>query len=78
MFPSDPKSPLLRIVAFLLGSALVARGLASILRNGDLLHYQNWSGQLVFAPFVLVIGLVIIFGALFKPEILGRRERPKR
>jgi hypothetical protein len=71
MFNSDPKSPLIRIVAGLGGLTVIGCGLAAILWRGDL-HYRNWIGELVFAPFAILFGLVILFGALFKPAILGR------
>jgi hypothetical protein len=71
MFNSDAKSPLVRIVAALAGLVILGWGLASILQRGDL-HYTNWFGELVFAPFAILLGLVMILSALFKPEILGR------
>jgi len=78
MFSSDPKSPMVRVVASLAGLTVGEWGLASIFRHGDL-HYQNWFGELVFAPLAILFGLVMILGALFKPEILGRPgASPKR
>jgi hypothetical protein len=78
MFNSDPKSPLIRVIAGLAGLAVFSRGLAAILWRGDL-HYRNWFGEWVFVPFAILFGLVILFGALFKPEILGRPSTlPKR
>jgi len=75
MMNADPKSPLVRIVAALAGLAVLTWGLGAILWQGDL-HYKNWFGELVFAPFAILFGLIIILSALFKPEILGRS--PKR
>ena len=75
MFSSDPKSPLIRIVATLAGLTLLGWGVSAILVRGDL-QYKNWFGELVFAPFAVLFGLVIILSALFKPEMLGRS--PKR
>ena len=49
--------------------------MGAILWHGDL-HYRNWYGELVFAPFAILLGLVIILSALFKPELLGKA--PKR
>jgi hypothetical protein len=71
MFSSDPKGPLIRVVAALAGLVVLGWGLASILQRGDL-HYRNWFGELVFSPFAILFGLAIILSALFKPEILGR------
>jgi hypothetical protein len=78
MLNSDPKRPLIRIVAALAGLAVFGWGLGAILQPGDL-HYKNWFGELVFAPFAILFGFAIVFSALFKPEILGRpAARPKR
>ena len=77
MLNADPKGPLVRIVAALAGLAVLGWGLASILQKGDL-HYQNWFGELVFSPFAILLGLAVILSALFRPEILGRPQRPKR
>lgn len=75
MLDTDPKRPLIRIVAALGGLSVFGGGLGAILWRGDL-HYRNWFGGLVFAPFAILFGLVIIFSALFKPELLGKS--PKR
>jgi hypothetical protein len=78
MLNTDPKRPLARIVAVLAGLAIFGWGLRAVLWQHDL-HYQNWFGELVFAPLAILFGLLTIFGALFKPEILGRpRMPPKR
>jgi hypothetical protein len=50
-------------------------GDCAILWRGDL-HYKNWSGELVFAPFAILFGIIIILRALLKPEWLGKA--PKR
>jgi hypothetical protein len=78
MLNTDPKRPLIRIVAGLAGVAVFGWGFAAMVWRGDL-HYKNWFGELVFAPLEILFGLVIICGALFKPEILARPTvRPKR
>ena len=71
MFNSDPKSPFIRAVAALAGLTVFGWGFRAIFWRSDL-HYTNWFGELVFAPLAMLFGLVIIFGAVFKPEILGR------
>jgi hypothetical protein len=77
MFSSDPKSPMVRAVAVLAGLAVFGFGYRAIVGSGQL-HYTNWFGELVFAPIAILLGLITIFGALFKPELLGRpRARPK-
>ena len=75
MLDTDPKRPLIRIVAALAGLSVFGWGMGAILWHGDL-HYRNWYGELVFAPFAILLGLVIILSALFKPELLGKA--PKR
>jgi hypothetical protein len=70
MLNADPKRPLGRVVAAVAGLAILGWGFHSIFGRGDL-HYVNWFGELVFAPLAILFGLVIIFGALFKAEILG-------
>lgn len=78
MFSSDPKSPVVRVVAGLIGLAAIGFGLHALLQRGDL-HYTNWFRELVFAPVAVLLGLVAVLGALFKPEILGRQHaRSKR
>jgi len=67
----DPRRPMVRVVAGFAGLAVLGWGLAPVLRHNDL-HYQNWFGELVFAPFAILFGLLALFGALFKPQILGR------
>jgi hypothetical protein len=71
MFSSDPNRPLFRIIAALVGLAIAGRGFISLSWRGNL-HYANWFGGLVFAPFAVLLGLALILSALFKPEILGR------
>jgi hypothetical protein len=75
MLDTDPKRPLVRIVAGLAGLAVFGWGFGAIVWHGEL-HYTNWFGQLVFAPFAIVFGVITILAAIFKPEILGRT--PKR
>ena len=70
MFNADPKSPRVRIVAASAGLAVLGWGLGAIVWRGDL-HYKNWFGELVFAPFAILFGLVITLTAVFRPELLG-------
>ena len=77
MFPSDFTRPLIRIAAALAGLAFMPRGLAGLGWRGTLPH-TNWFGEVVFAPFAIVMGLaVILLSALLQPEMLGRALRPK-
>ena len=75
MLDTDPKRPLIRIVAGLAGLSVLGWGIAAVLWRNDL-HYKNWFGELVFAPFAILFGLLIILCAVFKPEPLGKA--PKR
>jgi hypothetical protein len=78
LLDTDPKRSLARRVAGLAGLSILAWGLGAILWRGELLHYRIFFGKLVFAPFAILFGVIIIIivGALFKPEILGKA--PKR
>jgi len=73
MLNADPKGPLIRSGVFLVGLSILGMGLGPILKRGSL-FYTNWFGELVFCPFAILVGLVIIWVALFKPEILDRRR----
>lgn len=74
MFSPDPKSPLHRAVALLVGLSCVGLGLGPILYRHDL-FYTNWFNQLMFAPLAVFFGVLIILFALFKPEWLGTGKR---
>jgi succinate dehydrogenase hydrophobic anchor subunit len=77
MFDLEPKKPLYRSIAALAGLVLLGFGLATIRSHGDMV-YKNWFGELMFSPFAIIFGLLILWGALFKPEILGKSTRTKR
>jgi hypothetical protein len=77
MFNPDPKRPLIRIVAAIAGVVFFATGIFSVLWRQEL-HYVNWFGELVFAPFAVLFGLILFLGALFRPEILGTSPRRHR
>jgi hypothetical protein len=78
MLNPDPKRPSYRIVVGLIGIAIVGAGLYPILSQGSV-FYENWFGGLVFCPLAIIGGSVMIWGALFKPEILDKsRARQKR
>jgi hypothetical protein len=75
MLDADPKTPLFRTVAGLVGLTVLGWGIRGTSWQQDM-HYKNWFGELIFAPLAILFGLIILFGALFKPQILGRP--PKR
>jgi hypothetical protein len=63
---TDPKRPLARIVAALAGLSIFGWGLGAILWHGDL-HYGNFFGELVFAPFAIRSGSsfwVVLYSSL--------------
>ncbi len=67
MWHINPAKPIFRALFALLGFVFLSLGLAAL--KTPLLSYRNWWGGLIFAPFVILFGLVIILGALFKPKI---------
>ena len=76
MFNVDARGPLFRGVAALAGLCMIGLGLHPILSSGSL-NYHNWFGGLVFAPFAIVFGLIILLASLFKPQFL-RATRKNR
>lgn len=78
MFNTDPHSVLYRTVAVVAGFVIIGFGVAP-LRHGNDLFGTNWFGELVFAPLAIVLGLIVIAFALFKPEwLLAKRIERKR
>jgi hypothetical protein len=78
MLNTNPRRPLSRIVAVLAGLAIFGWGLRGVFWQPDL-HYRNWFGELAFGPFAILFAVLIIFGALFKPEIFGNSPtQPRR
>jgi formate-dependent nitrite reductase membrane component NrfD len=69
MLNADPQGFLYRIVAVVAGFAIIGVGAAPLLQRSDLFT-TNWFGGLVFAPLAIVLGLMVIVFALFKPEWL--------
>ena len=79
MLNTDPHSFLYRLVAVVAGLAIIGFGLGPLLRGGDLFS-TNWFGGLVFGPLAILLGLIVIGFALFKPEwlVAKRIERKRR
>jgi hypothetical protein len=67
MLNPDPNRRFNRAVILLLGTTAVGLGLAPVLYGRW--FYLNWWGGPVFGPISIIFGLVLIFGALFKPKI---------
>ena len=79
MLNNDPRGFLYRLVAVVAGLTIAGCGLGPILKRGDLFS-TNWFGELVFAPLAILLGLVVVAVALFKPDWLsvervGRKSR---
>jgi formate-dependent nitrite reductase membrane component NrfD len=79
MLNTDPHGFLYRIVAVVAGFAIIGFGAAPLFQRSDLFA-TNWFGGLVFAPLAIVLGLMVIVFALFRPEWLmaKRVERKHR
>ncbi len=79
MLNTDPHSFLFRTVAVVAGFAIIGFGVAPLLHRADLFG-TNWFGELVFAPLAIVLGVLVVTFALFKPEWLAakRIERKNR
>ena len=78
MLNTDPHGFLHRIVAVVAGLAIIGFGVRPLLHGGDLFGV-NWFGELVFAPLAIVLGLIVVGFALFKPEwLVAKRIESKR
>lgn len=79
MLNTDPHGFLYRVVAVLAGLAIIGFGVGPLLRSGDLFG-TNWFGELVFGPVAILLGLIVVGFALFKPEwlVAKRIERKRR
>ncbi len=62
-----------RVTIIGLGLAATGFGLAAMAR-GDF-SYENWWGGLVFAPLAMVVGVLFVLGAIFKPAIFKAQDR---
>ena len=78
MLNNDPQGFLYRVVAAAAGLAIIGFGVGPLLRGSDLFG-TNWFGELVFGPLAILLGLIVIGFALFKPEwLLAKRIERKR
>ena len=79
MLNTDPHSPVYRVVAVVAGLAIIGFGVGPLVHGGDLFG-TNWFGELVFGPVAIVLGLIVVGFALFKPEWLVTKqiERKRR
>jgi hypothetical protein len=55
-------TPVQRVSVVLVGLILMVPGFMALIQGG--LHYQDYRGLLVFAPYSLLVGLVMIVFAI--------------
>jgi hypothetical protein len=79
MLNTGPYGFLYRTVAVVAGLAIIGFGVGRLLHAGDLFG-TNCFGELVFEPLAIVLGLIVVGFALFKPErlVAKRIERKRR
>lgn len=79
MLNTDPHGFLYRVVTVVAGLAIIGFGVGPPLHAGELFG-TNWFGELVFGPLAIVLGLIVVGFALFKPEwlVAKRVERKRR
>jgi hypothetical protein len=51
--------------AILIALTVIATGLSPILSKGGM-FYSNWRGVFVFAPIAVIVGLFLLYLAIFK------------
>lgn len=54
-----------QVFAILIALTLIATGLSPILSKGDMIYF-NWRGAMVFAPFAILGGLLLLYVVIFK------------
>ena len=79
MSNTDPQGSLYRVVAVVAGLAIIGFGVGPLIRSGDLFG-TNWFGELVFGPLAILLGLIVVGFAVFKPEwlVAKRIDRKRR
>ena len=60
-----------RVLLALVSLTILALGSGTLVRGG--LHYQNWWGGTMFAPFAIVIGGLGLFIAAFAPKAFAEK-----
>jgi len=65
-----------RTLASVLAVFLILYGVAQI--TGGRVSYENYWGGLVFAPFTIVLGILLLYIALFRFDRLRRVQRDKK
>lgn len=78
MLNPDQHGFLYRLVSVVAGLAIIGFGVGPLLHGGDRFG-TNRFGELVFAPLAVVLGLLVVGFALFKPEwLVAKRIEGKR
>lgn len=60
----------IRAGAFIVALLLLGHGIVGL--ESPLLHYRNWWGDPVFAPLTLILGLVLVWMVLWRPDLLKK------
>jgi hypothetical protein len=65
-----------RLAAGIVGAFMVGYGALQIGRGS--LSYENYWGGLVFAPFTILLGAIVLYISLFRYDRIGGAWRDKR
>ena len=77
MSRSGIASPIARVVFSLVALAFILFGVRAMFKNPGWV-YPNYRGEMVYGPFAIIIGLLLIYVFAFKPEALERSRRPRK
>ena len=65
-----------RAVMLMASVLLILYGLAHVLLGR--VSYENYWGGLVFAPFTIIVGILLLYTAIFRFDRLGTAWRDKK
>jgi hypothetical protein len=72
--PTLADRPRIRLAFGFVGVLAVGLGLLALLSGH--LHYANWWGGPVFAPFAILVGLILLGIAIYGRTIKAKRLKP--